>query len=444
VPPFPVEALQRDQTCVTHVPTDRERSLWKREGGYVLRQKGAGPSRGSGGPAPPCLNSNNCPDEERILLDQLMRLKPQARKTARLLKDTVMRKLTEHTVEKVVFLTLTIDPKRARREGWDARDPKACQRKFKAFVKSFLAPVCRSRYVRVVERQKNGNIHFHLLIVVDFDARSGTDWEKLKLAEQTGDDSLFAESLNPACLALWRSLGTLRRPGVAQECGFGIVRPEPIKSTQEAVSKYVGKYISKHIEQRCREDKGLRLVEYGRPMRIGNTHFAWISEGARQWRTKLPIFARSKGVENYEGLSEAFGPRWAYHFKDAIMETALPVEYVFPSHDCAKLYVRHRQDLLRRELNREAFAGLQRVDVVDGLTVKMNLRGGATLEITTGLGYLNFDQNKRSISDYEKRKKFSGANGRRVSVVDGQRSGTFSGVRDVGLRIGHRGNDLPR
>lgn len=293
-----------------------------------------------------------------------MRLQPQARKTARLLKDTITDAVRRFGIEHLVFLTLTFDPKRAAREGWNPRSPADCQKKFKEFIKSFVWEHYGSRYIRIMERQKNGMLHYHVLIVVPFDARTGTDFEKLAEAEKVirsgkikSGEELFAAALNPSMRAFWATLGRWGAPGVATKAGFGIVRPEPIKSTGEAISKYVGKYVAKHIESRIAADKGVRLVEYGQPMRIGNTKFAWVSENARQWRTKLPIWAASKGVTDFEELSKRFGPRWAWHFKDQIMETELPADYVFPGEDCAQRYVEHRREIVHRDWLQACFRG---------------------------------------------------------------------------------------
>jgi hypothetical protein len=197
-----------------------------------------------------------------------------------------------------------------------------------------------------------------------YDMRSGTDWEKLDRAEKLikiGDilhgEEMFNEALNYRMRALWASLGRWKAPGVAQRCGFGIVRPEPIKGKKEAISKYLGKYITKHVEHRTRADKGVRLVEYGEQMRIGNTHFSWISEGSRQWRAKLKVFACSRGVLEFSDMTKLFGPRWAWHFKEAIMETALPPEYIFPGSDCADRYVEHRQEIAHRDWQQAAWCG---------------------------------------------------------------------------------------
>ena len=132
---------------------------------------------------------------------------------------------------------------------------------------------------------------------------------------------------------------------------------EPIRSTEEAIGKYVGKYIAKHIESRLPIDKGVRLVEFGRPVRIGTTKFAWNSDGAKIWRPKgqewqKKVFADAGygdesynfGVrsgpcmsrDNFGILKAVVGPWWAYNSQEDIIKTALPAGYVYPSLEAYK------------------------------------------------------------------------------------------------------------
>jgi hypothetical protein len=114
--------------------------------------------------------------------------------------------------------------------------------------------------------------------------------------------------------AFWRSHAKLY--------GFGRVNLQPIKSSAEAISFYVGKYISKHIGARKAEDKGVRLAEFSKGSRIGTTRFAWHTPGYWCWRQKLKLLAGAVGARDGE-MQRFFGRRWAYRLAPIIEQIEL-------------------------------------------------------------------------------------------------------------------------
>jgi hypothetical protein len=298
------------------------------------------------GAAPlPCLNSNNCiiaPEKPRN--PDFNKLTPAARRSAWLLEKTVRKMAEKYGLERLGFLTLTIDPKQAAREGWDPKNPKDVQKRFKSLRTNVLNARYRGLWIRVIERHKSTRLHYHVLVVVDGDIRTGTNFKSFE-SDPWG-------SINERLKEEWKYLGNLKYPGVLQSHGFGVCSLEPIRSTEEAIGKYVGKYIAKHIETRLPIDKGVRLVEFGRPVRIGNTKFAWNSDGAKIWRAKgqewqKKIFADAgygaesynfgvrsgpcRSRDNFGILKAVVGPRWAYNSQEEIIKTTLPTDYVYPS-----------------------------------------------------------------------------------------------------------------
>lgn len=154
--------------------------------------------------------------------------------------------------------------------------------------------------------------------------------------------------------------GKLR--GTLKEYGFGRHELLPIRSTGEAISKYLGKYVSKNVAAREERDKGARLVRYigYKPgERRWMARFAW---GGRQdpdnrdqaapcnplaeatipnqrawvWRQKVGAWAAGQGMQSLEDVKRVCGPRWAYTFQDAILGTPLPDGVRYPSEE-AKL-----------------------------------------------------------------------------------------------------------
>jgi hypothetical protein len=256
----------------------------------------------------------------------------------------------KYGIHRVGFLTLTIDPKQAYREGWNPKFPKDVQKRWHSLRTHVISPRYGGRWLRVIERHKSSRLHYHVLVVVDGDIRTGHDFKK------------FAEnpmaSVNDRLKKEWKFLGHPKRPGALQKHGFGRCSLEPIRSTEEAIGKYVGKYIEKHIEKRVVADKGVRLVEFGKTTRMGTTEFSWNSEGAKLWRAKGQVWEKEmfeatgyghgtynfqvrsgpcRSRDNFGILKALFGPKWAYAAQEAIMQTEVP-DYCHPSLEAAERY----------------------------------------------------------------------------------------------------------
>jgi hypothetical protein len=116
--------------------------------------------------------------------------------------------------------------------------------------------------------------------------------------------------------------------------GFGRTELLPIRSTSEAVGRYVGKYIAKHLDSREERDRGVRLVSYSGG-RVATSGFAWASVGARLWRAKVGAFvhelhnAGAIHSPTVGAMRARFGPRWVHHWRDCIstfpLDTMQPV-----------------------------------------------------------------------------------------------------------------------
>lgn len=244
----------------------------------------------------PCLYSNNS------ITFASSSLSTQARKSASALAWNVQAMAEKWEIKHLGFLTLTF-----RDHVLDARE---AQRRFNSLSTNIL----KKRYpafIRVLERQKSGRIHYHLLVVLDADIRTGFDFNAVNNHDyRSASPALRAE------WAFWRK--------TAKAYAFGRTELLPIKSSAEAIARYVGKYISKHLEARFEDDKGIRLVEYSRGARIASTRFQFASEGSASWRRKLRAFAfimaDSHGCPpSMKGLRQALGPRWAYNWREFIL-----------------------------------------------------------------------------------------------------------------------------
>lgn len=208
----------------------------------------------------------------------------------------------KYSLEKLGFLTLTFpDHVTLMSEA---------QKRFNSLNSHFL----NSHYlahIAVKERCKSGRIHFHLLVVLDEDIRTGFDFSEIE-----------NKNYSSANKRLKKEWALLRR--VVKKYGFGRTELMPVKSTAEGISRYVGKYISKNVQNRPDEDKGTRLVNYSGDSRNTNTKISLLNKGGNNWRHKCALFAKTQSKYFNEeitskNVSEFLGKRWAYKYRDSIL-----------------------------------------------------------------------------------------------------------------------------
>jgi hypothetical protein len=204
-------------------------------------------------------------------------------------------------IERVGFLTLTF--------AEHVLDPREAQRRMHSLTTGVLRPRY-GRAMRVFERQKSGRIHYHLLVTLPGDIRTGCDF-----AAFTAGDYRSAPKLLRSEWAFWRR--------TSRDYGFGRTELLPILSTSNAIGRYVGKYIGKHLDAREQRDRGVRLVSYVGP-RVASTHFAWAAGNAKTFREKLRAFVEK--MHRWGAIEEAstaamrarFGVRWCHRFREHI------------------------------------------------------------------------------------------------------------------------------
>lgn len=259
----------------------------------------------------PCLYSNNCIEDGPA---EVNKLTGGHKRMAFVLAYEIQGLARQFGIEKLGFLTLTFADR--------VHDIREAQKRFH----SLNTNVLRGRYSRAIgvwERQKSGRLHFHLVVVLGADIRSGFDFGAIERCDyRSASRALRSE------WAFWRKTAPLY--------GFGRTELLPIKSTGEGIARYVGKYVSKHIGQRDDEDKGARVVRFigFKPCdRLASARFAWVTENSWLWRQKLAAYARRIGAKDTDALKRIFGPRWAYLLQAEIMAERIDVEY--PSLRCA-------------------------------------------------------------------------------------------------------------
>src|SRR6202795_3202703 len=244
-------------------------------------------------PRPP--RSNNC--------TETVAFPAAAARTAHALQVNVQAAVKAWGIESTGFLTLTFAD--------HITDPKVAQKRMHSLATHVLKP----RYggaIRVMERQGSGRIHYHLLVNVGADIRTGFDFSAIKKQDY--------RSASPALRTEW---AFWRR--TAKLYGFGRTELLPVISTAEAVGRYVGKYISKHLSVRGERHLGVSLVSYSGP-RVATVKFAWADGRARDWRAGLGSLVRDLAATgridfaSVDAMRRQFGKRWAWDWRDAIVQ----------------------------------------------------------------------------------------------------------------------------
>ena len=233
------------------------------------------------------------------------RLSTQHRKTAHILKYSVEQIAEQHELASIGFLTLTF--------AQHVICPKEAQKRLNSLLTHVIKPRYKE-YLGVFERQKSGRIHYHFLVVLHGDIRTGVNF----------DD--FADGNYKSAPAYLRSEWAFWRT-TAEKYRFGRTELLPIRKTAEAMARYVGKYISKHIDCREHQDKGVRLVRYSRGARCGTTRFTFLTSGSAEWRRKCATFAvivqahfPDQTINDISDFSKVLGKRWAYKNREFILD----------------------------------------------------------------------------------------------------------------------------
>ena len=265
----------------------------------------------------PCLYSHI--SIENTEQEQPFEFTTGRKRSAFVLAESVENLCKMYGITNVGFLTLTF------------KKHVLCPKEAQRYLNSLFSNVLKPRYtdyVGVFERTKTGRIHYHLLVSLPFDIKTGFDFKQI--ADTSLSRSVRYSSASKELKAEW---AFLRKTVV--KYGFGPrVELMPVKTNIEAIKFYVGKYIGKSLKASHEaknashgySDKGVRLVRYSKGARAGTTRFAWASSGASSWRNSVEFFAEiisrhyEKPVSNVDDLSDILGFRWAYKYRDYILK----------------------------------------------------------------------------------------------------------------------------
>ncbi len=259
----------------------------------------------------PCLNRNNSNEGTNAAkFADFPRLPSNVRKGEFVLKTEVKELARIYGIERLGFFTLTFAD--------HVIDRKEASRRFN----SLLTGVLKKRYptgIKVMERQKSGRIHFHCVVALDRDIRTGFDFPAAARGHYGSANAALRSEW-----AFWRE--------TCKKYGFGRHELMPVKSNALGLAKYVGKYLGKHFQVRNLDDKGARLVGYwgykaSSLTRSASCRFSWAKGGAFKWRSNLQMIDRiaqavcpiysTRGADGLARLRYYWGKKWAWEFMKA-------------------------------------------------------------------------------------------------------------------------------
>lgn len=186
-------------------------------------------------------------------------------------------------------------------------------------------------FIRVLEPQKKGRPHYHLLVAVDWDTKADQfNWEAFDECQKEIRENgrtvtfrklrkVYRDSASPELVQKWSYLR-----GVLKIYGLGRSELLPLRKNQEAVSEYIGKYLEAGLILKKHSWKGCRRIEFDRTLKnqwVACTRkFSWNSSGAKRWRVRLEQISNRLHLADLSAFRRRFGKNWAYHLRGAIME----------------------------------------------------------------------------------------------------------------------------
>jgi hypothetical protein len=261
--------------------------------------------------------------EEKMTAETAQRMPGTKAKQAAALSFNIKWMADTFGVERVGFLTLTVGDT-VDGKFVHVKERAEASRRFNSILNRI-----RERYqcgVVVTERHKNGGIHFHMVVVMPFDVKTGFDFDAVKrrdyrsVSKRLRDEWLW-----------WRENQA--------KYGFGRHELTPIKSNGEAIGRYVGKYLGKSWEAKTDDDYRGRCVRYfGRWSKEGvkcgppmSSRHGTLTKRACAWREcakQVQIWSKHLGAEiNEHNIAEKNGPRWAWR----ITKQFNRVEFLVPA-----------------------------------------------------------------------------------------------------------------
>ena len=227
-------------------------------------------------------------------------------------------------IERLGFLTLTF--------GENLKDPREAQRRYKNLSRTWRRDKPFKVLVKVVEEQKRGAIHYHLLVLMDKDIRTGFDFQAFARAgeaytkgyrkEGNRWTKIYASKASPHLKEMWAY-----NRKKCESHGFGRAELAPIEYPNN-IGSYLGKYLVKGDNYMGGNGQKVRVrqLTYARDIRrVANPNFSWVSnpKGLPPFRTYLKKWAEFRGYENVDEIKRDYGKHWSFHLYGEIMYDAI-------------------------------------------------------------------------------------------------------------------------
>jgi hypothetical protein len=232
----------------------------------------------------------------------------------------------KHGLNHVGLLTLTFGVPGSGRGSQETRDlrEKAKELEFvQARWHSLLSNVVAKRYedwACVLEVHHDGVWHFHVVVSIKADIRTGTDIATLTNYSLPYRLRRGVRFRNAALAAEWTELRT-----TCCKYRFGRVELMPIKKTGEAVARYVAGYLTKSWES-VPVGRKSRLVRLSRTLsRNISMRFSPNTLGHLIYRTRLKLAASMLPFDGYDDFEDYLGPRWHCYLGDIIATIPVPL-----------------------------------------------------------------------------------------------------------------------
>src|SRR5208282_3315420 len=190
---------------------------------------------------------------------------------------------------------------------------------------SFSSNVVIKRYpdwICILEPQRDGVWHLHVVVATKEDIRTGTDIETLSNYKLPSYLRRGKHLRNEALAVEWKALRE-----TACKYRFGRVELLPIKKTKEAFSRYLGKYLTKTFNL-IPPGRRNRLIRFSRGVgRHFSMRFSIVGMGNLISRTRLKLAALMLRLDDYGDFADYFGGRWNYYLRDII--AGIPIPFIF-------------------------------------------------------------------------------------------------------------------
>ena len=244
----------------------------------------------------------------------------------------------KYGIENLGFLTLTF-------KG-NLSDEIEAQRRYKNLNRTWNREKPFKVLCRVLEYQDRGAIHYHCVVLMPTDIRTGFDWESFDKAGEAQRNGKYYERQKWTRQYSASSAKTLRETWswLRNKCeshGFGRSELLPIKKPDN-IGSYLGKYLVKeNRKQQARhnhEKHGIsvdiqkrktRAITYGQNIsRVANTNFSWVSNPNQgtPMRVKIGRWAEYRGFKSTEEIRAVYGPHWSHHLRNEFMHDRIRKE----------------------------------------------------------------------------------------------------------------------